>query len=74
MGKRTSSSACSWSMPAGREGHSPAYAVLRHFLISAGALPCRFVRTLGEFEPIALRPEHPGVFEAYLAGIRTRLE
>ena len=37
MGKRTSSSAGSWSMPAGREGHSSAYAVLRHFLISADA-------------------------------------
>ena len=40
-GKRTSFSARSSSMPAGRDGHSSAYAVLKHLLISADARLCR---------------------------------
>jgi len=32
-----------------------------------------FGRDLGEFEPRLVRPEHPGVFEAHLAGIPARL-
>jgi len=31
-----------------------------------------FGRDLGEFEPGVLRPEHPGVFGAHLAGISAR--